>query len=234
MDPPHDEEDGDEEEVDDDEVEEVPEIDVAVDVEGDHTAVAPPVELGSFDRTGETPLPDLAALESTLDTPDPPPIALDELAAPPPAIEPATATSKHGHAPKEHAPAPSPSPAGVPVPPPVAPMHAPAVVPVEHQPPPRRPPEHAPPPQRSPEPARRIDPPAFPAGTPRLDGAARDGALARLRDRAKKLTELASFFPEDERSSAVDAMSPEPPPSELRIDPGLTPVLGSFVTDRNK
>jgi hypothetical protein len=76
--------------------------------------------------------------------------------------------------------------------------------------------EKIPAPPRAPaDPARRLDP------------ATRASALDRLRERAKKLADMPSYFPVGDRSSAATA-------AEAKLEPGHTPVLGSFVADRNK
>ena len=146
-----------------------------------------------------------------------PPVAEIELAAIEPEVEPIEIT--HAAAPRapEHAPAPAispvePHPAPVPKPMPAPPTRAPS-----EKAPPQRAPEHAPPPQRSPEPERRL-----------LAGPRRDDALSRLRDRAKKLGALQSFFPQGDRSSAADA-----PGSASELTSSHTPVLGSLVAERS-
>jgi hypothetical protein len=119
--------------------------------------------------------------------------------------------------PAEPAMPPHPSPGDVPEPHPVAPpqpatpMRSP-----ERAPAPRIAPERAPAPQRSPEPVRK------------LDAAARASALDRLRDRAKKLAEMPSYFPVGERSSSSAGGE------VTKLEPGHTPVLGSFVAERDK
>ncbi|MEO7094509.1 MAG: hypothetical protein ABI175_14735 [Polyangiales bacterium] len=116
--------------------------------------------------------------------------------------------------PPEHMPAPTPSPAHEPPSQPIAPEPpAPPVRSPEHAPAPQRSPERAPPPQRSPEPVRK------------LDSNVREGALERLRSRAKKLTELGSFFEVGERSSGPNQAPVTSAPHE-----SMTPVLGSYVT----
>ena len=155
-----------------------------------------------------------------------PPVALVEaalLAAGDPAFEPPfpqVLEAEPAKKPPERAPAQSPSPKEQ-TPPPMRspePAHSPPHRAPEHTPERRISPEHTPPPQRSPEPKHRLE-----GG---LDATARANALERLRARAKKLTELGSYFPVGDRSSATSAQGT---PDSISTNPSHTPVLGSFV-----
>ena len=165
--------------------------------------------------TGEVDVSEVEEVE------DVSPVSLDEgdltVQAPPVAM---FASGPAPLVPPEHMPAPGISPEKQPAQQPIAPepppppRHAP-----ERAPAPQRPPEHAPSPQRSPEPVRK------------LETNVREGALERLRARAKKLTELGSFFPVGERSSAPN----QPPVTSGPHEPSMTPVLGSYVvSERNE
>jgi hypothetical protein len=187
-------------------------IDVQVDVDDEGTG---DVDLSEMQEVQEAQAQQPQAHETHDEPEDVAPVALDEsdLTVQAPPVEMIASGPAPRVPPPEHIPAPSPSPAKVPAPHPIAPEPpAPPVRAPERIPAPHHAPERVPPPQRSPEPVRK------------LDTNVREGALERLRARAKKLTELGSFFPVGERSSG-----PNQPPVTAAPNESMTPVLGSYV-----
>ena len=202
------------------EAEEVDDADLAAADEGDLTEQAPPVTeaagrpadlYADLDADGSVDVD----VDISIEIPAPSPMPAVVAAAPRPQV--------FAHAPApEKAPLPSPSPANVPAPQPIAPkMPSPSQQPREKIAPQRIPPEHAPAPSPSPEVPQRVS---------ALDPDMRHGALERLRARAKKLTQLGSFYPPGERTSGVSASSPGEPQ-------GLHAVsgeVGSFAQGNDK
>lgn len=184
-------------------------IDVQVDVDDEGT--------GDVDLSEMQEVQEVQEAQRVSEPEDVAPVALDEsdLTVQAPPVEMIASGPAPRVPPPEHIPAPTPSPAKVPAPHPVAPEPPPAppVHAPERMPAPHHAPERMPTPQRSPEPVRK------------LDANVREGALERLRARAKKLTELGSFFPVGERSSGPNQLPVTAAPHE-----SMTPVLGSYVT----